>query len=623
MTTKILASFFFLGSLLAFRAVNTQTDEVCPLPTASNELFQASGNCVDCHGFDTLGIASVDLKGIDVNVVDDWRASMMANSAKDPFWRAKVSHEVLLNPGLQNEIEDKCTACHAPLGNFNAHHIGQGFYSIEELLTDSVGADGVSCLACHQQATELLGLQFSGHLNFDTAQVAYGPYENPLISPMAEATGYVPTYSEHIQDAGICAGCHTLITETVDSDGNFTGDQFVEQATYHEWLNSSYSSPEGERCQDCHMPSLGNTPVQIAAGYDTPPRLPFLLHSFAGANTLMLKLMKANKDSLGIAATDEQFDQAIQATNSTLQFQSADVEASMLDRSYDTAFYSVVIENHVGHKFPSGYPARRLSVEFVVTDEVGNVVFESGSFDEEYAFPDEDDQFEPHYDVIRNESEVQIYEMVMGDINEEFTTVLDRAYIPLKDNRLVPEGFSLSHPSYDTTALAGAVLDDSNFNNDGIVGSGTDELFFHIPTNGYEGPLTAHVKLWYQSLPSSWMEEIFGESTPEIEAFETMYYAADRSPVLIDQDEVSDEGWVGMESSEQSELAIWSNSLSREVFVRSPQEGTLNIYSVGGQLIDRQRIKRGVNRFQLERGGLMVVEALLSNDHRESSVIVL
>jgi hypothetical protein len=37
-------------------------------------------------------------QGRDVNVVNDWRSSLMANSARDPFFRAKLDHEVLVNP---------------------------------------------------------------------------------------------------------------------------------------------------------------------------------------------------------------------------------------------------------------------------------------------------------------------------------------------------------------------------------------------------------------------------------------------------------------------------------------------------------------------------------------------
>ncbi len=51
------------------------------------------------------GEASIDpATGHDVNVVNDWRSSMMANSARDPFFRAKLDHEVLVNPGHADAI---------------------------------------------------------------------------------------------------------------------------------------------------------------------------------------------------------------------------------------------------------------------------------------------------------------------------------------------------------------------------------------------------------------------------------------------------------------------------------------------------------------------------------------
>jgi hypothetical protein len=48
---------------------------------------------------------------------------------------------------------------------------------------------------------------------------------------------------------------------------------------------------------------------------------------------------------------------------------------------------------------------------------------------------------EPHYQIINRPDQAQIYEMVMGDVNGQFTTVLMRGYAPLKDNRLPPIGF--------------------------------------------------------------------------------------------------------------------------------------------------------------------------------------
>ncbi|MEY3398283.1 MAG: hypothetical protein RL220_877, partial [Bacteroidota bacterium] len=81
------------------------------LPTGSNSVFIGSGKCMGCHGNDPVDFANMSSEGVDVNPTDNWRATMMANSAKDPFWRAKVAHEVFINPDHQVELEDKCTSC--------------------------------------------------------------------------------------------------------------------------------------------------------------------------------------------------------------------------------------------------------------------------------------------------------------------------------------------------------------------------------------------------------------------------------------------------------------------------------------------------------------------------------
>ncbi|MDQ3101723.1 MAG: hypothetical protein M3R08_10085, partial [Bacteroidota bacterium] len=202
------------------------------LPVGANNFFMASGNCYGCHGPDQVNnYASIDEEGNDVNVADDWRSTMMGNSAHDPFWRAKVSHEVAANPAHQEILEDKCTSCHAPMGRFDKALSGGGHYSITEMVSDPIALDGVSCLPCHMQSDDSLGLLFSGELRFDTNNVVYGPYTDVFGSPMASFVGYDPLFGAHINDAGLCAGCHTLITETADLNGEPTGDSFAEQAT--------------------------------------------------------------------------------------------------------------------------------------------------------------------------------------------------------------------------------------------------------------------------------------------------------------------------------------------------------------------------------------------------------
>ena len=42
---------------------------------------------------------------------------MMANATRDPYWRAKVASELHRNPSVSDEINDKCSRCHAPMAN--------------------------------------------------------------------------------------------------------------------------------------------------------------------------------------------------------------------------------------------------------------------------------------------------------------------------------------------------------------------------------------------------------------------------------------------------------------------------------------------------------------------------
>lgn len=162
-------------------------------------------------------------------------------------------------------------------------------------------------------------------------------------------------------------------------------------------------------------------------------------------------------------------------------------------------------------------------------------MFHSGRYDPDYSLPDEDPNFEPHYNVINRADQVQIYELVPGDVAGNFTNVLERCHSAMKDNRLVPAGFSLGDPTYDTTAIVGGALSDPdfNFNADGVEGSGSDRVHYRIPLDGYEGTLTVTARVWYQSLPPKWMAPIFEWSSPEIDSFKVMLEAADRSPVLV------------------------------------------------------------------------------------------
>lgn len=596
------------------------------LPDLYNDWFAASGTCVQCHGFDTAMIANVDGEGTDINVVDDWIGTLMANSAKDPFWKAKVSHEVLTNPAHQEALENKCTQCHAPMGNYNNVLNGSGMYSMQDLAADSVALDGVSCLACHQQTSEELGNIFSGELHYDTTFKAFGPYMSPLVSPMAAATGYIPVFSEHISDPGICAGCHTLITETVDLNGDLTGDEFVEQATYHEWLNSSYNIGQEleQSCQGCHMPTISD-PVFIANGISTEPRSPFALHEFVGANHFMLQIMKNNIDTLGLMADAETF-QAVSDRTLSMLTSSLETNLELVDRSLDTAYFELTINNLAGHKFPSGYPSRRAFVEFVILDEQLDTLFRSGIFGSDGYLQNYNSDYEPHFDTIHSEEQVQVYEMVMANVNDQPTTVLERAKYPLKDNRLTPKGFTNFHFAYDTCAVYGNALNDENFNSNGIQGTGSDMIYYSIPIDGYSGSLEVHSKIKYQAIPKKWLDDMFTFSSEEIDLFQYLFEEAEQEPVTVASDILITEP-LSIDYFNESGLRLYPTILDRgRFFIENPdlvQNLLIDIYDVQGNLIGKHTVLNNTLveiPFVAEKG-VYLISIIAGNDQKIFRVV--
>jgi len=577
------------------------------LPWVVGTFFATSGRCAGCHGHDVNGLASVDADGNDVNVVDDWRSTMMANSAKDPFFRAKLAHEVLVNPGHGPGLENKCLSCHAPMGVHEQRMLGDIPFTRAMLDTSALGLDGVSCLSCHMQSPGPAGYVFSGDLQFDSARV-YGPYADDQIASwvMESFVGWTPGFGQHMVDSRNCAGCHTLVTQTVDLTGEYTGDQFVEQATYHEWKNSIYSSTE-VHCNTCHMPRIPG-PIILAADYAwLTGQSPFGLHHLVGGNVHMLELLKANRETLGITATDAQFDSTILRSRKLLQERTLDVSLTLNDRTDDTAYYAVRLTNRAGHRFPSGYPSRRAFITFVVVDAVGDTVFKSGLLRSDHEVEGHDAGYEPHYDVITSSDQVQIYEMVMGDVNNNVTTVLERAKSPLKDNRLVPLGFTTSHPSYDTTRIAGVPSSDLDFNRGalGQEGSGTDIVRYHIPLNGVSSSLRAHAMVYYQPVPPGWNAEMFAFSDPDIDAFRDMLAASGGTPVLIAADSLS-LGPAGIAERAADRITIYPNPTS-DGWVslgstdRTPME-VLAVHDASGRMVPlrTERIANGW-RVQLPR----------------------
>ena len=499
--------------------------------------YTGSGRCVQCH--DSLA----DSSGNDISIVKNWSTSMMANATRDPYWRAKVAAELQRNPALADEINDKCSRCHAPMANDSAKKDGQAFTILGDGGFLSPGSDyhdaamdGVSCTLCHQISDDgNLGTparssgQFTVESRSDPVnRPAYGQYTDPLTQPMQNNVRFTPQYGAHMNTSELCATCHDLKTPFVDASGNpastTPASEFPEQMVYSEWKNSRYAQGSEKRsCQDCHMPVLDGATKIASQPRMVQPREGFRQHGFLGANTTMLAILDDNRTELGVSATG--FDTAISDTRALLKTAaSLDVDrASLKDGQLD---FDLKITNRTGHKLPSGYPSRRVFIHLVVRDaDSGKLLFESGRLNEDGSIAGADNdvdnsRYEPHYDQITQPDQVQIYEPIMQDTDGKVTHTLLRAAAYIKDNRLTPAGFDKRSVPNDV-AVKGAAAEDDDFN------LGSDTVSYRIDI-GDSKRVSISAELIYQSLSYGHLQDLFedSEKSTEIASFKTMFEKA-------------------------------------------------------------------------------------------------
>lgn len=512
--------------------------EVLGIENFDHPIFQTAGVCKGCHGLDPRGIANVDSSGNDINVQDDWAASMMALSSKDPYWRAKVAHEVYLLPDAKDLIETTCIQCHAPMGHYQAL-FNNSDYHMEDLLKDTLGLDGVSCMACHAISRDNLNPEFTGRIKYDTNRVAYGPYPMPFAGPMRDFVGVAPRYSFHVFESEMCASCHTLISPSYNVDGNPTDSFFVEQSTYHEWKNSQYAET-GVSCQSCHMEELLQ-PIIVSNDIDgLEPRNYFRKHNFNGANVKMLKAIRDFSDYLGIDIDSSLFNENIRSATKNLQSKSIDLNLEAFYVDDGALILGFDIKNKTGHKFPTGYPARRAYVECIILDHVGDTLFHSGKRENDRILTTNELNYILHYDTINSQDEIQIYQMVTIDSEAKRTTRLMQAVYAVKDNRIPPLGFTSLHPSYDTTKINGLAVSDQNFNRDidGSEGTGSDQLFYKISIDEYDlrsnTNISVQCKIWYESIPKLALDDMSRSGLNEVD---TLFHVLnnDFSPILVQE----------------------------------------------------------------------------------------
>lgn len=480
---------------------------------------------------------------------------------------APAAHDYAKKEGLQLRLFDQ-------VDEFD-NVLVEGIYGGEpgEPLFDHA-MDGVNCGLCHQiQDDGVLGQldSFTGGYTIADARglesrPAYGQYTDPDAAYMlaqtthmdasGHETGFLAQYGAHISTSETCATCHELNVDPVDDGGSpLGGDHFAEQAVYTEWRLSDYAvgGPLEQSCQDCHMPVLDD-PVIIANGSAVEPRPDFAEHTFLGANTVVQSMLRRFADELGVPNEEGydlegEFDEAIERNRAFIET-SANVTIENASRApappsaepptdeageplpdpgpLEELTFDVVVDNRTGHRLPAGYHSRRVYLHVVVTDANGDQVFESGRIEadgrirgvEEDANPE---RWEPHYDVITDPSQVQVYQAIVGKNATARSHSLLGGDRYLKDNRILPKGFfkaeAIDNPTtVENFGTFGAALDDPDFD------AGGDTVTYRIALPR-SSAYSVRAELRYQPLAYGHLQELFLESDrlDSVDAFRTIY----------------------------------------------------------------------------------------------------
>ncbi len=530
-----------------------------PAPATINDgNFATASVCAECHANSDAALAMRTAQGEPVAPYELWQGTMMANAARDPVWWAAVRAEVAATPSRQAEIEAECTRCHAPMAAIRNDLYGGVDGSLAMLLADDdrsqLGLDGVACAACHQIGTGGLGSEasYSGNPELTNVGLVYGPHANPFTMPMQHRTGFTPSHAVHTDTSAVCSGCHTLDTDALTAEGEATGAHYSEQATYLEWRNSEFSTeapipgPNARSCQACHMPSFDAEGQPIATriahnpmGFDfgmLTERSPYHAHAFVGGNTWVPVLLRDHAAALRPRATGAAFAATVAWARDQLAHATATVSVADVVRDGDLVRISVVVRTSVGHKFPSGYPARRAWLRVLVRAADGTVMFRSGATDATGRILDGDGDvlelehvggpFEPHHLEIDDDENVQIYEVIMADGDGAPTHRLLRADHDAKDNRLLPAGWSTAAPDQDRIAPVLGV-DDPDF-----VG-GSDRVVYEVAAPAAAGPYTVDVALVYQPLSARHLAELLEYDASEIDALADMLDGLDRAGEIV------------------------------------------------------------------------------------------
>lgn len=424
---------------------------------------------------------------------------------------------------------------------------------------------------------------FTGNFVTGPSDKVYGPFEDDSIitKPMKNALGITPGHGKQIRDSDLCGTCHNILLPVFNNDGTphtfeidgQTLSASYEQTTHLEWVNSDFAKPGSfQSCQDCHMGNQykgqalqqeslkGNIePFRIANIEDsgfapTTHRLPddeialtprpgYRRHQLHGLNVFLNAFFQQFPVILGVRQIDYMTGSGvtpplITGRESMLEMaanETAEVTVQAFRKTADDQLTAdILVTNQVGHFLPSGVGFRRIFLEVLVRDRNGEIVWASGRTNDlgaildgtsENVLPSEqpvknpDSPFQPHYDIITDGGQVQIYQELITDSAGNLTTSFMRRVHHVKDNRLRPRGFDprvfLDNPSPYIQLLGeidGRAAKDPYYSDPDLTGA--DQITYRMAMDPTTLSRVDHIQvtLYSQSIPPFYLQERFRDA---------------------------------------------------------------------------------------------------------------
>ena len=364
-------------------------------PFAPSLATTASGGAYDARSMS--GSESCGTSGCHEEIAAEWRVSAHRYAAMDAAFQ-KVQEVMATQNGPASTRY--CGGCHDPISLFS------GTKNIfAENLTDQVGyQEGISCIACHS----ISETDVKGNANYTLRQPERYAWELQVQErpdaavPRMLRDFLIRAYpQQHVQSLShrlfkspeFCAACHK---QFIDAEINKVG--WVQlQNQFDNWRKSRWNHPGDAtktiECRECHMPLMADSD-EPASGDDadynrSPEDGSHRSHRFLGANQFIPTLMNLPGAEEHVELTERWLRGEIdipEIADKWTDGPSIPIELLMPEQVEPGGEVRIGVRmtnNKAGHDFPTGpLDIIQAWVELVVTDDSGDVVYESGRIDE-------------------------------------------------------------------------------------------------------------------------------------------------------------------------------------------------------------------------------------------------